>query len=124
MKQLMKAKWQEMVTYEEETGERYVCDKCGKVIVDTTQIDDKFINIHPDVNCFKIDTDKEELYGCSKTCVSGLWSQYLSSYNDREFFKFEVHSKVIRVSSIMNHYSPGENLQKWNSIKRKSEPIE
>ena len=68
----VKAKYQ--VNKEKEVGEICTCDMCGKVIMDTTQIDDKFINDYPMIRYYVVEMNIDSIYNenlhvCSLPCI-------------------------------------------------------
>lgn len=138
MKQIMKAKWE--ATVECESGVKYTCDCCGKVIIDTTQIPNEFINRNPSQYYFALSTNSlSHNHLCSLECVNKMFENWAKdnsviSLNDNQ--DFEVKKMPINVRSLLSKYderravtniklSDTISLKDWNGIKSKqSVPVE
>lgn len=133
MHETMKATWRTEVS--RLSGERYVCDVCKKVILDTTQIEEKFINQEEKVPYFSIHEGAKRYDACSPACVQKLFNDWNSRPVDRSScaideqrtYIFNVSEQYINVNTILNRYSCNEQtvskkmtINEWNDIKMKN----
>lgn len=122
----VKAKYQ--VNKEKEVGEIRICDMCGKVIIDTTQIDDKFINNYPMIRYYVVETNEEMLHICSLPCVDqayAKWRKQIDVAEDEDTqgnIKFEVRDFYLNQNNMLDKYIQNKDkelsLKEWNEIKR------
>lgn len=128
MRKIMKATWTTEVT--QKSGERYICDACGKVFADTTQIEDDTINRYPDIPYFSVTADNVDMHACSHACVRVLfneWNKACESKKDDSGCIINVSRSHLRINNILNKYNHNNTLStaEWNRIKKeKSTPIE
>lgn len=136
MYERMRATWRTDVS--QISGERYTCDVCKKVILDTTQIEEKSINQQKKVPYFSITFGNDEFHTCSASCVRKLFNNWIDQFTSKEEtdgdfspslnrFRINVSKTYIDVNEILNKYTynnmcayPVKNLslEEWNDIKK------
>lgn len=138
MHEVMKATWNTEVT--KKSGERYTCDLCGKIIVDSSQLREEVINTYPNIHCFHLYSNSKQMYACSIDCVRGLFNQWIDKYKkdignileNGTSTKFNVQLIHLNVNKILNKYNFHEDIKiskelsrnEWNKIKKeKSIPM-
>lgn len=131
MKQKMEVEYEKTIKCRVPSGERYTCDGCGCIIVDTTKIDETMINKQRDEGCFKIyyelDNEETEMYACDHKCVTKIFNKWMSEYEAKGFpphSSFDVNTSYIPIGHLMRRYSANMSIEEWNEIKKNSVPIE
>lgn len=129
MRQLMKVTYNETISRTVNSGEKYTCDGCGSVILDTTQIDDEFLNNNQDdvdiynIEC-KIAGDRTDKHACSCNCVKKIFNEWTQSFIEKDCPNnsgFRVNLTMLQTSKIMNRYCPTSiPITTWNKIKQNS----
>lgn len=137
MKQLMKAK--HMVEATKVCGEKVTCDKCGKVILDTTQVkydSDCIIGFNKcDVWYHRVrieSPDKiiDEYDACSAKCISEFFKMYTDMVDREEKgYKFQVYDVCENVGKILIRYYHAQDsieqisLSEWENYKKFAVPV-
>ena len=131
MYERMRATWRTDVS--QISGERYTCDVCKKVILDTTQIEEKSINRQKKVPYFSITAGHDHFHACSSSCIRKLFNNWIDQFTSKEeeiagkFSPFNALKTYIDVNEILNKYTynnmcvyPVKNpsLEEWNDIKK------
>lgn len=116
MHEIMKATWRTEVS--RLSGERYVCDVCKKVILDTTQIEEKFINQEEKVPYFSIHEGAKRYDACSPACIQKLFNDWnrqpvdssSCTIDKQRAYTFNITEQYIDVNMILNRYSCNEQI--------------
>lgn len=139
MKQLMKAK--HMVEATKVCGEKITCDVCGKVIVDTTQVeyDDTrsvgynslnvwFHRVHTE-NPDRTTTDYD---ACSADCIRNIFEKYINTVNENghESHRLSIRDISVNIGELLRKYFnkfddiPMVSSIDWEKYKKDAIPVE